>query len=505
MSDPDPSKPRKPRRLSGNDAIYLYGESDSMPMHTLGTMIVDASTHPDFDFNHVLATIRSRIHLMPPFRQRLLEIPFDLGNPILADDPDFRVEDHVRRIGVPMPGGLRELSEVVGMIAEQPLERTKPLWEMWYVDGMQDGRIALVTKLHHCVMDGASGSAQMAGLLDIEPDAEVTPPSESWNPEPLPSALELAGSSAFERVVSPQRVAGVLFDTAKGFLSRIRAEQEIDSRGEERVGWIGPRTPLNRSLTRHRSVAYGSVLLDDIKRVKSAFGVTVNDAVLAAYSLVLRQYLLERDALPDQPLHCSVPVSLKTEAERQDLSNKVTGATIALPTHLDDPVAVIEAIHLATENAKSVLAAVEVDIIPQWLEMIPGSLAEFAINAVRDTKIVDIVPPIFNVILSNVMGPPIPLYFGGARVEAVYPMGPCGEGMGLNVTVLSNMGRLDIGVLACTEAVPDPWEVTQAFSRAVGELLIAADEREAKTGSADQTPGGSLAAERPKRSEKKAS
>lgn len=480
MSSPDPNEATGARRLRGNDAIYLYGESDSMPLHTLGTLIIDASSHPGFDFDHVVETIAARIHRIPAFRQRLLEIPLDLGNPILADDPDFRIENHVRRIGVPTPGGLRELSEVVGMIAERPLERTKPLWEMWIVEGMQDGRVALVTKLHHCVMDGASGSAQMAGLLDIEPDATVTPASEPWNPKPLPSALELASDSVFERVVSPQKVAGALFDTAKGLLSRIRAEQEIDRRGEERAGWIGPRTPLNRSLTRNRSVAYGSVQLDDIKRVKSAFGVTVNDAVLAAYSLALRQYLLEHDALPGEPLNCSIPVSLKTDAELKELSNKVTGATIRLPTHLADPVDVIEAIHLATENAKSVLAAVDVEIIPQWLELIPGSLATIALRAIRDTKIVDIMPPLFNVLLSNVMGPPVPLYFGGARVEAVYPMGPCGEGMALNVTVLSNMGRLDIGVLACTDAVPDPWEITQAFSRAVGVLLLAADEREVK-------------------------
>jgi len=480
MSGPDPSAPRKHRRLSGNDAIYLYGENESMPMHTLGTMIVDASAHPGFDFDHVLATLRSRIHLLPPFRQRLLEIPFDLGNPILVDDPDFRVENHVRRIGVPAPGGLRELSEVVGMLAEQPLERSKPLWEMWYVDGMKDGRIALVTKLHHCVMDGASGSAQMAGLLDVEPDACVPPPVEEWNPGPLPSALELAGGSAFERVVSPQRVAGVLFDTAKGILARIRAEREIEERGESRGGWIGPRTPFNRSITRHRSVAYGSVLLDDIKRVKRAFGVTVNDAVLAAYALALRRYLLEHDALPEEPLSCSMPVSLKSAAEKEELSNKVTATLIPLPTQLGDPEDVIEAVHIATRNAKSVLDSIEVEIIPQWLEMIPGSLAGIAMGAISGLKILDVMPPLLNVILSNVMGPPIPLYFGGARVEAVYPMGPCGEGMGLNVTVLSNMGRLDIGVLACTEAVPDPWEITRAFAQAVDELLLAAESREAK-------------------------
>jgi WS/DGAT/MGAT family acyltransferase len=479
VSDRTENETRKPRRLSGNDAIYLYGESETMPMHTMGTMIVDASPHPDFDFDHVVATIRSRIHQMPPFRQRLLEIPFDLGNPILVDDPDFCVENHLRRIGVPEPGGLRELGEVVGMLAERPLERTKPLWEMWYVDGMQDGRIALVTKLHHCVMDGASGSAQMAGLLDLEPDAEAPQPTEEWDPKPLPSVLELASSSAFERVVSPQRAAGVLFDTAKGVLARMRAEQEIDERGESRVGWMAPRTPLNRSITQHRSVAYGSVLLDDIKRVKRAFGVTVNDAILAAYSLALRQYLLERDGLPDVPLHCSIPVSLKSDDERQDFSNKVTGTTIELPTQIEDPAEVVEAIHLATKNAKAVLDAVEGEIIPQWLEMVPGSIAELLMTAVKNLKVADLMPLPFNVILSNIMGPPIPLYVGGARVEAVFPMGPVAEGMGLNVTVLSNMGRLDIGVQTCTEVVPDPWEITRAFSQAVGELLLAAEKREA--------------------------
>jgi len=205
----------------------------------------------------------------------------------------------------------------------------------------------------------------------------------------------------------------------------------------------------------------------------------VNDAILAAYSLALLQYLLERDGLPDAPLHCSIPVSLKSDSERQDFSNKVTGTSIELPTHLEDPEEVVEAVHLATRNAKAVLEAVEDEIIPQWLEMIPGSLTELALKAVTDLKVVEYMPLPFNVILSNIVGPPIPLYFGGARVEAVFPMGPIGEGMGLNVTVLSNMGRLDIGVLTCTEVVPEPWEITRAFSQAVGELLLAAEKREA--------------------------
>ena len=476
------SETREPgmRRLSGNDAVFLYMETPTMPMHTMGTMILDPSDLPGgFDHERAVQTIRARIHLLPPFRQRLLEIPFGLGHPVLVDDPDFRVEDHVRRMGVPAPGGMPELAEVVAHLAETPLERTKPLWEMWVLDGMADGRVALVTKLHHCIMDGASGSAQMAGLLDLEADAEPEPSTEAWDPAPLPSAFELARRSATSRVVGPSRIAGVLSDTAKGVLRRARAEREIEARGDALPGWSAPRTPFNRSLTAHRRVAYGSLPMEQVKRVKNAFGVTVNDVILAACSLVLRRYLLARDQLPEQPLSCSMAVSLKTDAERQEFSNKVSATTVALPTNLEDPSAVVEAVHRGTANAKAVLEAVAIDIIPQWLELLPPRLTGLAMRAVSDWHLVDRAPPMMNVVLSNVRGPPVPLYFGGARIEAVYPMGPVGEGMGLNITVLSNMGRLDIGVMACTEAVPDPGEIARAFRLALGDLVTAAESGEA--------------------------
>ncbi len=472
------SEGRRVRRLSGNDAVFVYGETPTMPMHTMGTMILDPSDLPSgFDTERVVKTIRERIHRMPPFRQRLLEIPMGLGHPVLVDDPEFRLEDHVRRIGVPAPGGLPELAEVVAHLAETPLERSKPLWEMWVVDGLAGGRLALVTKLHHCIMDGASGSAQMAGLLDLEPDALPAPPVEPWDPAPLPSAIELARISATSRLVGPVRIAGLLSDTIGGAVRRARAEREIEERGEPRPGWQAPRTLFNRSLTSHRSVAFGSVPLEEVKAVKRAFGVTVNDVRLAIYSLVVRRYLLERDALPEEPLTCSMAVSLKSDEERKEFSNKVSATSVLLPTNLEDPEAVMVAVHTGASNAKAVLEAVAVDIIPQWLELAPPLLTPMAVRSMVDLHLVERTAPMINVLLSNVMGPPIPLYFGGARVEAVYPMGPVGEGMGLNVTVLSNMGRLDIGVMACREAVPDPWEITRGFSWALGELQVAAERR----------------------------
>jgi WS/DGAT/MGAT family acyltransferase len=440
-------------------------------MHTMGTVILDPSGVPGgFGFDRITETVAARIHLIPPFRQRLLEVPLGIGHPVLVDDPDFRVENHLHRLAVPAPGGLRELAEIVGDLAGQPLERSRPLWEMWAVEGLEGGRIALVTKMHHCMIDGASGSSQMASLMDLEPDAGAPEaPAQPWSPRPLPSPLGLAARSVGSRFVSPLRLSRLVFDTAKGLRRRRRAEGEVAQRSEERPGFLemAPATPFNRALTPYRSVAYGSAPLSDVKRVKNAFGVTVNDAVLAACALAVRRYLAEREALPEKPLLCLMPVSLKTSTEKQDFSNKVSMMAIRIPTDLEDPEEVVRAVHRETTDAKHVFEAVEDDLMPAWLQLLPPVLSSFGAQLYSELGVADRVPSFANLVVSNMMGPPIPLYFGGARVEAVYPMGPVGEGLGLNVTVLSNMGRLDVGVLACRKCVPDPWEIAEGFARAV--------------------------------------
>jgi WS/DGAT/MGAT family acyltransferase len=361
---------------------------------------------------------------------------------------------------------------------------------MWAVEGLEGGRIALVAKLHHCMMDGASGASQMSGLLDLEPDA-TRPPPQPWSPPPLPSPLALAARSVGSRFVSPLRLGRLAWGTARGLLARRRAEREAARAGEERPGILelGPPTPFNRALSTHRSVAYGSAPLAEVKRLKRAFGVTVNDLVLAACAIVIRDYLRERDALPDRPLLCMVPVSLKAEAERQELSNKVSGMTIRLPTHLEDPEAIVRAVHRETEDAKRVFQAVEDDVVPAWLELVPPLATGFGAQLFSELHVADRVPPVVNLVVSNMRGPPFPLYFGGARVEAVYPMGPVGEGVGLNVTLLSNMGRLDVGVLACRELVPDPWEIADGFTRALAVLSSRAARSAEADAEADEAEG----------------
>jgi diacylglycerol O-acyltransferase len=472
------------RRLSGQDALFVYAETPTMPMHTMGTTLLDPSG-VDGPFGHaeIVETVASRIHLMPPFRQRLLEVPLGLGHPVLVDDPDFRVEHHMHHRHLPEPGNLSELAELVGDLAGTPLDRSKPLWEMWVVEGLATGEIALITKMHHCMIDGASGSSQMAQLMDLEPNPAPAAPALRFHPPPLPSAFALAGRSLGSRLVSPIWLGRLALKTARGALDRRRAELEIARENEGGASdtppffEAAPETPWSGALTEHRSVAYASAPLADLKLVKNVFGVTVNDAVLAACSLAVSSYLSERGELPPQPLHCFIPVSLKSAQEKTEFSNKVSMMTVKLPTQLGDPAEVIEAVHRETLDAKRVFEAVSDDLVPQWLEMVPPILSTVGARAWSDLRLADYAPPLANLVVSNMMGPPVPLYFGGARVTAVYPMGPVGEGLGLNLTVLSNMGRLDLGVLACRERVPDPSEIADAFTQAVADLKIAAEKK----------------------------
>lgn len=478
MTESNRSEPgaSPPRRLSGEDAIFLYVETPSMPMHTMGTMILDLSEVPGgFGLDRVIETVASRIHRMPPFRQRLLEIPLGLGHPVMVDDPDFRVANHVHRRRARAPGGRRELAAVVAELAARPLDRGKPLWDMWLVEGLEDGRIALVTKLHHCILDGASGSSQMAGLLDLDPAGSAETPPD-WSPDPLPGRAALALRSAGSRLVNPLGLGRLLLDTARGAGKRVRAQAEIARTRGEPLSLLesAPATPFNRAMSTHRSIAFGSAPLDAVKRVKKAFGVTVNDAVLAACALAVRRYLAARDALPDRPLACAVPVSLKSDAEKRQFSNKVSLMSVPLPTQLEDPAEIVRAVHRGTEDAKRVFQATDEDLMAPWLELLPPRLTALGARAYSRLGVADAMPAVVNLIVSNMMGPPVPLYFGGARVEAIYPMGPVGEGMGLNLTVLSNMGRLDVGVLACREAVPDPWEIADGVAWALEELERAA-------------------------------
>jgi diacylglycerol O-acyltransferase / wax synthase len=462
------------QRMAGMDASFFYMETPETHMHVVGVIVLDPSTMPGgYSFERIRQVFVERLHLVPQFRRRAMFVPFGLGHPVWIDDQAFDLDRHVRRVACPAPGTMRDFADLVGHEFAIQLDRNKPLWEMMVVEGLEGGLIALVGKMHHATIDGVSGADLMVHLFDMEADAKpVEQPKEEWKAETPPTELELAATSFARQLTSPARVVKTV---AKTVGSVRRVVSQLTAGTEAALPLTAPDTQFSGILTPHRSVAFGRASLEDFKTIKRAFGTTVNDVVLAACTNALRRYLIDHDDLPDKPLIASVPVSTRSEEEMGDLGNKVSAMFAALPVQLEDPVEQLRDINRRMNSAKELHNALGADLLQDWAELMgPGLFTRF--SRVYARRFAGRHRPIHNVVISNVPGPPIPLYVGGARVVATYPMGPVILGAGLNLTVLSNMGNVDLAAAGCTELVPDIWDIPEHFSAAVQELVVAADK-----------------------------
>jgi diacylglycerol O-acyltransferase len=469
---------RVTQRLSGMDASFLYMETPSAHSHVVGTLILDPSTAPtEFTFERVKQLLRERMHLLEPFRRRLAWVPFNLSHPVWVEDPAFDMDAHVHHTTVRAPGSMRELADVVGDIAGRPLDRSRPLWECWVIDGLEDGQVAMVTKIHHAAIDGVTGADLMAHLFDLEPDAPPpTPPDAPWQADEVPSDLELTADALRYVLGNPLRMAKVLRNTV-GSVVDIVAQQRAkpdDDAPSPAMPFQAPRVRWSGAITPHRVVAFGKAALDDMRAVKSTFGTTVNDVVLAACTITLRRYLAAHDDLPDVPLVCSVPVSVHGQSTSEG-TNQVSTMFVRLPVQLEDPIEVLRTINAETKVAKVMQNAIGADTLQDFAQFIPPAVFNRAMRLYSGWNLADRHRPVHNMIVSNVPGPPIPLYAAGAQVKGVFPFGPLLEGAGLNLTILSNMGNVDFGVVACTELVPDVWDIADGFGDAVRELKALAD------------------------------
>ena len=468
------------QRLSGMDASFVHMETPDMHLHVMGTVVLDPSTMPGgYSFDTIKNTIASRIHLIPPFRRRLVQVPFRLAHPVWIDDPDFDLDAHIHRIAVPAPHTMKELAEIVNDQASRPLDRNRPLWDMWVVEGLEDGHIALVTKIHHSAIDGVTGADMMVHLFDLEPEgAEVEPPDEDWQPDKKPSELELAAGAVGSMFTQPARLVRTLVKTGQRVVDTVQLTR---SRDDDAPGatmpFSGPRTPFNGAITPHRAVAFGQASLEDMKLIKNTFGTTVNDVVLAACTMSLRRWLIDHDALPEKDLVASVPISVHAETDADSGTNRVSAMMVGLPVTIEDPVEQLRAIREDTKGAKEMHKALGADTLTGLAEFAPPRLLNQASRLYSRLNLADRHRPVHNLIVSNVPGPPIPLYCAGGRVVATYPMGPILEGAGLNLTVLSNMGNVDFGAIACREMVPDLWDIATGFADAVAELKKAAEQK----------------------------
>jgi WS/DGAT/MGAT family acyltransferase len=462
-------------RLSGLDASFLYFETPTMHMHVAMTAIFDPSTMPGgYSFEAIKEFIASRLHLVPPFRRRVVEVPFRLSHPIWVEDPNFDLDYHIRRVGAPAPGGHRELAELAGQITSTPLDRSRPLWELYVVEGLADGNIGVITKMHHCAVDGVSGAELMVNLFDLEPGGRELDPPEPREPEPVPSDFELVShalASRLRRQAGLLPLVGTTLRTVGTLVSRHRDPDAIVGA----VPLTAPHTPWNRSITPHRRMSFTRVSLDDVKKIKNAAGCTVNDVVLALMGGTLRRYLEDHGGVPPEPLIAVCPVSVRSDTETGQMNNKVSAMFTSLATDVDDPLERIRAISRVTKGAKEDHNVIGASLLQDWAEHAAPTTFALAARLYSSLHLSDRHRPIHNVVISNVPGPPFPLYYAGAQLEYTLPMGPVMEGAGLNITVLSYMDSVDIGFMACRELVPDVWDLTDHVQSAMAELLSAVD------------------------------
>ncbi|ART69424.1 wax ester/triacylglycerol synthase family O-acyltransferase [Mycobacterium dioxanotrophicus] len=461
------------QRLSGLDASFLYLETAAQPMHVCSILELDTSTMPGgYTFDRLRDALALRIKAMPQFREKLADSRLNLDHPVWVEDKDFDVDRHLHRIGLPAPGGRVELSEICGHIASLSLDRSRPLWEMWVIenvagtDAHAGGRIAVMTKVHHSGVDGVTGANLMSQLCSTEPDAPAPEPVDGVGGA---SELEIALSGALKFVTRPLKLANVLPTTVSSVVDTVkRARAGLTMAAP----FAAPKTPFNANITGHRNVAFAQLDLEDIKLVKNHFDVKVNDVVMALVSGVLRTFLSDRGELPDSSLVAMVPVSVHDRSDRPG-RNQVSGMFSTLETQIADPVERLRAIAAANSVAKQHSSAIGATLLQDWTQFAAPAVFGVAMRVYAASRLSG-AKPVHNLVVSNVPGPQVPLYFLGSEVKAMYPLGPIFHGSGLNITVMSLTGSLDVGIVACPELLPDLWEMADDFAVALDELVQAA-------------------------------
>jgi diacylglycerol O-acyltransferase / wax synthase len=456
------------KRLSGLDASFLYFETSTQLLHVCGIFVLQPDSMPGgYSFPSMRAELGRRVSAVPEFRQKLRRVPLDLDHPVWVDDTDFDIERHVHRLALPAPGGDAELAEVCGHLAGIPLDRSRPLWEMWIIEGLSDGRIAVFSKMHHATVDGMSGMNLLAHLCSLEPEAP--PPPEPELDLHSPSEANLLGRAAVRTATRPLQLAKLLGPTVGalgGSIGRAR-------KGEAMAApFTAPRTPFNVTISGRRSISFVSVDLEKIKAVKNATGSTVNDVVLTMCGGALRRYLDGRGALPDTSLLATVPVSVRDTSAAPG-ANQVSALFAKLGTDVEDPLERLAQLTDANRTAKEHQQAIPAEALQEWAELAAPKTFGLAVRVYSGLRLAEKHPVVHNLVISNVPGPPVPVYFMGALIERMYPLGPIFHGAGLNITVISSDGRVHVGILGCGEATPDLWDLAKHVRDEL-EALVAA-------------------------------
>ena len=464
-------------QLGGLDATFLYCETPTMHLHVCGLLLLDPSAMPSgYSYDRIRSVYSERLSQLPSVRQKLATAPFNLGRPFWVDDPNLDIDRHFHRVVLEPPGDERSLANVAGDIAGWPLRRDRPLWELWVIEGLADGHVAILVKMHHSTIDGVSGANMMDQMFDLEPlPAAPSLSSDDWRAKQPPSQLELLGRSLAGRLAEPLELARLVPATAFRVASTLwRLGRQGGNGAPTAKPFSAPRTLFNATITARRSVAFTDVALADVKKVKDAFGVTVNDVVTAVVGGALRHYLEDRGELPDRSLIAAAPVSVHDQTVERGGMTKISVMFSILATDVDDPVERLQAIAAANARAKEINRMVGADTLMRWADHFWLNAFGLGARLYSTLHAADHHRVVHNLILSNVPGPPIPLYLAGARLVALYPLGPITDGAGLNVTVLSEEDRVGFGIVTCPDLVPRVWDLADAVPGALEELVKAA-------------------------------
>lgn len=458
-------------RLSGLDASFLYLETPDQLMHVCAVMVLDPTTmSASYSFASLQGEINLQVRDVPAFTRKVRGVPLGLDHPVWVRDTSFDIERHVHRLALPSPGGYRELMDLCAHLASLPLDRSRPLWEMWVIEGYRpeggEEKVVVFAKMHHATVDGVSGANLVSHLCTIEPDAPATVGEHAPHPR-SPGRRELFGRAVIGTASRPLTLAKVIVPSAQLITRTIgRARQGTAMAAP----FSAPRTSFNGTITSHRSIAMVDLPLDAIRAIKNQTGTTVNDVVLAIAGGALRAYLAERDELPAASLLATVPVSVRDSSRRSTGANKVSAMFTKLGTDIADPLERLTMLAERNQHAKAHHNAISADALQDWAEFAAPRTFGLAVRTYANLRLAEHHPVVHNLVISNVPGPPIPLYFMGARIASLCPLGPVFHGAGLNITVMSNAGKMHVGAIACRESMPDADALVRHFPAELARL-----------------------------------
>ncbi len=460
--------------ISGMDATFLYAESSTNHMHVGSLAVIEGS----LKFDTFRDTIHSRLHLIPKLRQRLMYVPLSIDYPYWVDDPHFDIDLHLTHIALPKPGGWKELRETASKIFSEPLDHSRALWSFIFVEGldtipqMPPGSVAIISKMHHVAIDGVAGAGLLSLLFDLTPDKKDIPAPKPFNPKPLPNELSLIVKStlsfAEEPLKFPRILANTLTATLKaGFLTRVQ-KKDLPT-----APFTAPPTPINGIISARRKWNTAILSLDRILTLKNMMGTSMNDVMLAICAGALRRYLLEKGKLPKKPMVAMVPVSTRTNDNTEGTGNQITPMLVQLATNIEDPIERLETIHENTSRGKTYQGAVGAKTLSNMAEAVPFGLANQAARLYSRFHVSEMHNPVFNVTITNVPGPNIPLYINGHKLVSVMGMAPIIDGMGLIITIFSYNGLVTISPTSDVNSMPDLDNFSRYLRESANELEAA--------------------------------